>query len=143
LASRFTASVCDIVNDEFPVTENSMDLVLCFFVLSAIAPEAHKKVFAKVHRVLKPGGKLLFRDYGRYDEAQLRFGKGSKLDENFYVRQDGTCAYYFDKLELEKIAVDQGFEVEENDYILRQYANRQQKVARNRVWIHSKFVKSH
>jgi hypothetical protein len=36
----------------------------------------------------------------RYDEAQLRFKKGSKLDDNFYVRQDGTCAYYFDTSEL-------------------------------------------
>lgn len=39
----------------------------------------------------------------RFDEAQLRFNKGSKLDDNFYVRQDGTCAYYFDKDELENM----------------------------------------
>lgn len=38
---------------------------------------------------------LLFRDYGLYDHAMLRFGRGHKLSEHFYVRQDGTRAYYF------------------------------------------------
>ena len=46
-------------------------------------------------QVLKPGGLLLFRDYGLYDHAMLRFGCGHKISTNFYVRQDGTRAYYF------------------------------------------------
>lgn len=35
----YIGQVCDVVNDEIPLDEGSMDLVLCMFVLSAIAPE--------------------------------------------------------------------------------------------------------
>ena len=47
------------------------------------------------YQVLKPGGLLLFRDYGLFDHAMLRFSRGHKIAENFYTRQDGTRAYYF------------------------------------------------
>ena len=43
---------------------------------------------------------MLFRDYGLYDHAMLRFAPGHKISENFYVRQDGTRAYYFTTGEL-------------------------------------------
>jgi len=38
---------------------------------------------------------VLVRDYGLYDHAMLRFAPGHKLADSFYVRQDGTRAYYF------------------------------------------------
>ena len=52
------------------------------------------------NKVLKPGGLLFFRDYGLYDHAMLRFSPANKLSDNFYVRQDGTRAYYFSKGKL-------------------------------------------
>jgi methyltransferase-like protein 6 len=66
--------------------------------------------------------------------------RGRKISENFYARQDGTRAYYFTIEELHDIFVKEGgFIVLENEYIRRQYANRGQKIARYRSWVHAKF----
>jgi hypothetical protein len=40
------------------------------------------------------------------------------------------------------VLVQVGLVLEESHYVRRQYANRQQKEARRRVWIHAKFAKA-
>jgi methyltransferase-like protein 6 len=77
------------------IAESSVDVVTMFFVLSAIPPLEMRKALQPIYQVLKPGGTVVFRDYGIYDHAMLRFKQGHKLSDNLYVRQDGTLAYYF------------------------------------------------
>lgn len=135
LNKRLTCEVCNIVVESPNVATASMDFVLCMFVLSAISPIYHESVLSKLVSKLKKGGKLLFRDYGLYDEAQLRFKKGSKICDNFYVRCDGTCSYFFSEHDMSRLSGNCGLKVIDCHYILRQYANREQKKARYRVWI--------
>lgn len=85
------------------ITEGSVDVVLMIFIFSALNPKQWDQAVKNVWRVLKPGGQVLFRDYGRGDLAQVRFKKGRYMEENFYVRGDGTRVYFFEKEELEEI----------------------------------------
>ncbi|KAL2820565.1 S-adenosyl-L-methionine-dependent methyltransferase [Aspergillus cavernicola] len=105
---HITADVWDISaqpseeSDGLPpgLAEGSVDVVILIFIFSALSPDQWERSIRNIYRVLKPGGQVLFRDYGRGDLAQVRFKKNRYLDENFYVRGDGTRVYFFDREEL-------------------------------------------
>jgi SAM-dependent methyltransferase len=50
------------------------------FCLSAIAPPLHmQQTCCNVASTLRPGGVLVVRDYGRYDQAQLKLARSNKI----------------------------------------------------------------
>lgn len=134
---------CDITKQDLNqwIQGESVDIVSLIFVLSSLHPNKMSATLRNIRQIMKPGGVVLFRDYGLYDQAMLRFSAGHKLMERFYVRQDGTRAYYFSEEELAKLFEDADFEVASNHYVRRQTVNYKEDISVPRVFIQGKFVK--
>lgn len=111
------------------------------FVLSAIHPDKFQQVANSMIKLLKPGGLLLFRDYGRFDMAQLRFKPGNKIDENFYMRQDGTRSYFFSLDETKSMFESEGFEIVQNNIIERRTINKKENINVQRWFLQGKYRK--
>lgn len=141
---------------------SSVDVILLIFTFSALAPDQWRPALYNLHRLLKPTtGRILFRDYARGDLAQVRFKSRRYLDENFYVRGDGTRVYFFDPDELrtlwtmtststtthddeeakEKKKEGPLFNVIQLDVDRRLLVNRQRKLKMFRSWIQASFSK--
>ncbi|ORY71996.1 methyltransferase domain-containing protein [Pseudomassariella vexata] len=163
---QMQADVWDAAGEDLPpgLEEGSVDVVLMVFIFSALSPSQWKQAVQNIYRVLKPGGEVCFRDYGRGDLAQVRFRKGRYLDENFYIRGDGTRVYFFDKDELHKIwsgdifseneetsdetpsdkkarAQIPSFEIEDLGVDRRLLVNRAKKLKMYRCWMQGRFRK--
>lgn len=131
------------VDAEVPVIDDSVDFITMLFVLSAIDPAHFPAVIQRLARLLKPGGKILFRDYGRYDMAQLRFKPGSAISENFYARGDGTRVYFFTQEEAHNLFLEAGLIEDFNQCDKRLQVNRGRQIKMYRVWLQCKFRKPH
>eukprot|EP01102_Stenamoeba_stenopodia_P005868 TRINITY_DN16581_c0_g1_i1.p1 TRINITY_DN16581_c0_g1~~TRINITY_DN16581_c0_g1_i1.p1 ORF type:complete len:475 (-),score=159.17 TRINITY_DN16581_c0_g1_i1:879-2273(-) len=148
-SSRCKAFVFDLTadmpqsdHDGFPAA-GSIDIILMIFVLSAVAPEKMNKALSNLYTLLRPGGVILFRDYGLYDMTQMRFVSkgGRKLGENFYSRGDGTRTYFFSLEAAAELFAKAGFEQLQLEYDTRELRNRKRKISMYRVWTVGKFRK--
>ncbi|XP_044936801.1 tRNA N(3)-methylcytidine methyltransferase METTL2A isoform X2 [Mustela putorius furo] len=140
---RCFAFVHDLCDEDatYPVPGGSLDVIILIFVLSAVVPDKMQKAIGRLSRLLKPGGMMLLRDYGRYDMAQLRFKKGQCLSESFYVRGDGTRVYFFTQEELDTLFTTAGLEKVQNLVDRRLQVNRGKQLTMYRVWIQCKYRK--
>jgi methyltransferase-like protein 6 len=124
------------------------DVTTLLFCLSAIAPGPLQIQAARnVARTLKPngGGVLVVRDYGRFDEAQMKLGtsRNKQLQQhgdNFYRKQDGTKCYYFTLDDIRTLfEKEAGLTTLELQYLRRAYRNRSTNEVRRRVWVQARF----
>ncbi|CAN2389707.1 tRNA C5-cytosine methylation [Pristimantis euphronides] len=134
---------CDLTKDRLTdnIPADSVDVATLIFVLSAIHPDKIPLVVENIYKVIKPGGCVLFRDYGLNDHAMLRFKTGNKLGENFFVRQDGTRSYFFTTEFLQRLFTKAGYKEMGNEYVLRETVNKKEGVCVPRVFVQSKFYK--
>jgi methyltransferase-like protein 6 len=137
------AFTCDITTDTVfnDIQPHSLDIITMIFVLSAIHPDNFQQVAITLFKLLKPGGVLLFRDYGQYDMAQLRFKAGNKIADNFYVRQDGTRSYFFTLEDTKNMFESAGFEVLQNSFIERRTINKKENINVQRWFLQGKYRK--
>lgn len=135
LTSDFDNIICQ------KIQESSLDFILAIFTLSALKPASMRESIARLATLLKPNGMLLFRDYARYDMAQLRFRPKSYLGENYYKRNDGTTSYFFTKEVVEELFSSAGLERVQLVEDKRMLVNRAKSLKMCRCWIQAKYKK--
>ena len=136
--------VCDISRRLPPLCLGISNVTTLIFCLSAIDPSRQQEAAKHVVDSLKPGGVLVFRDYGRYDEAQMKLGtsRSKRIKDNFYRKHDGTKCYYFSLEDLEGLFRDDlGMEILELKFLRRVYGNKATTQVRRRIWVQGRFRK--
>ncbi|EPS68827.1 hypothetical protein M569_05940, partial [Genlisea aurea] len=139
---RVHAFICDLTIDDLclNIPASSVDIVTMIFVLSAVSPDKMPMVLQNIRKVLKPNGIILFRDYATGDLAQERFkGKERKISDNFYVRGDGTRAFYFSDEFLKDLFLENGFIMTEHLLYCKKVENRLKNLVMNRRWVQAVF----
>ena len=133
---RLRTATLDVRCDALPVPDGSADFVLCVFTLSAVEPEAHGRVFAKALRALRPGGALLFRDFGLYDVKQLKCTR-RLAPQHYLVEGTGVQCHFFSTEKVAALAAAAGLTAEELKYCTVRNANRKTKKSIDRVFVHA------
>ena len=151
LEGRVTAAVGDLTSGQLPPElaecAGKCDAATLMFVLSAISPPGFGAAIDAAAAGLRVGGLLLIRDYAEGDGAQARLrgathAKQLDAEGRFFVRQDGTRAYYFGDGELPALVEGRGcFETLRCDVRERTTVNKAKGLAIGRKFVQATFRK--
>ena len=98
------------------IKDESFDVVLMCFFLSALTDEEIRNCLMEVRRVLKQGGVALVRDYAdddvKNDLSDYHPGRELVMEEelNVYQRNDGTLARFFSEKQMMQMFAKVGFQ---------------------------------
>lgn len=123
------------------LSNGGADFVTLIFVLSAVPPQLQQAGVSHLCRLLKPGGRLLFRDYATGDLAQTRFKSRNRIESNYFVRQDSTLSYFFDENRLTHLMSQAGLVPLYVRRVHRVIENRKETVKMERVFLQGEFQK--
>uniref|UniRef100_A0A8D8Q3J3 tRNA N(3)-methylcytidine methyltransferase n=1 Tax=Cacopsylla melanoneura TaxID=428564 RepID=A0A8D8Q3J3_9HEMI len=142
-ADKMNAFPCDVTEDSIltEISHGSVDIATLIFVLSAIHPDKFALAVANLFTLLRPGGIVLFRDYGLYDMAQLRFKPGHKISDKLYMRQDKTRSYFFSTKEVLEMFTRAGFDIISCNYLTRKTINVKENIDVDRTFVQAKVRK--
>ena len=98
----------DLPGEEIPLDDDSADTVVLTYTLCTIAD--FRSALAQMHRVLKPGGSLLFSEHGRAPDAEVR--KWQDRLNPIWKSLAGGCNINRD---IPKALEEAGFKIEEID----------------------------
>lgn len=83
-----------------PFADDAFDSIICFHVLEHLTEEERRDAMNEIERTLKKDGKLYVQSFSVND---MRYGKGTKIEEDTFERGDGIRYHYFHDGELETL----------------------------------------
>ena len=86
---------------KLPFKDNSFDVVFCYFILNNLYLNEREKAVQEIHRVLKPYGLILFRDFYKGDLRQK--GKSNTKEKNTITNKSGLIVHFFSTSELKSL----------------------------------------
>lgn len=76
---------------------NHFDAIVAFHYFAHMPAEESEKARVEAVRVLKPGGKLFFKEFGTGD---FRYGKGTEVEPGTFRRRGGILTHYYAEKEV-------------------------------------------
>ncbi|XP_024022656.1 uncharacterized protein LOC21396639 [Morus notabilis] len=132
---RVNAFVSDVTHEDLcdNIDPFSVDVVTLVFMLSAVSPRKMPLILQNFKKVIKPNGYVLLRDYAVGDFAQVKLqNKDQMIGEDFYVRGDGTCSFYFSEDFLSTLFLNAGFNTVDLNTYCREVYNRSRNIMMDR-----------
>lgn len=85
---------------KLPFRTESFEAIFAYHIAGHLFKEGRMALAREATRVLIPGGRLFFREFGRED---MRMGEGQIVEEATFLRGTGITTHYFTEIEAEEL----------------------------------------